>query len=98
VRQVQLKWEQPPLRIDLLSHLARRSGSWERRAALAGIPFVIFFASGAGLQAAASVDLGGTAAEVAKRYDDNETLLLLAERISVLAVRNVDGIQTRARV
>ena len=61
-------------------------GAWERRAALCGIAFVLLFAVGLVLGAAGSVDLDGTAPEIAVRYDDNQTVLLVSERIVVLAV------------
>jgi hypothetical protein len=62
------------------------AGAWERRAALCGIAFVLLFAVGLVLGAAGSVDLDGTAAEVAASYDDDQTMLLASERIGVLAV------------
>ncbi len=51
-----------------------------------GIAFVVLFTVGVVLQASASVDLKGTAAQVAASYDDHEVALLVAERILVLAV------------
>ena len=59
--------------------------TWERRAVFCGIPFVLLFAVGLVLGAAGSVDLDGTAAEVAARYDENQTMLFASERILVLA-------------
>jgi len=65
---------------------AEASGKWEQRAALCGIAFVVLFVVGFVLAAAGRVDLDGTAAEVAARYDGNQTMLLPSERILVLAV------------
>lgn len=59
---------------------------WERRVVLGGTAFALLFALGLVLGAAGSVDLDGTAAEVAARYDDKQTMLLASERTLVLAV------------
>ncbi len=73
------------------------AGSWERRAALCGIAFVVLFVVGYVLAAVGSVDLDGTAPEATASYDDNQTLLLASERILVLAGFFLFALRRRAR-